>query len=209
MTRGDLAAADPARGSRLPRPARRQQLLQAAQATFVARGYHSAAMDDIAEQAGVSKPVLYQHFPSKLELYLALLDEQIDGLIARIRAEVVNHQAGLPARVRIKANSVVDEAVIDELYRASRAGVPVDLLIRGICAVRPGVPGLSETIRVRSVLGRFLEHSRIFWFENGGEPAAWIGSAEAVGRDSIARSLTSRPKPTAGRLRPKIAPTSS
>ncbi len=91
MTRGDLAVAasaaaqDPTRANRLPRSARRQQLLRAAQATFVARGYHSAAMDDIAEQAGVSKPVLYQHFPSKLELYVALLDEQIDGLIARIR----------------------------------------------------------------------------------------------------------------------------
>ena len=110
-------------------------------------------------------------------------DSVRDGLIARIREEVANHAAGLPARVRIKANSVVDEAVIDELYRASRAGVPVDLLIRGICAVRPGVPGLSETIRVRSVLGRFLEHSRIFWFENAGEPDAYIGSADMMHRN--------------------------
>src|SRR5690348_2303352 len=110
-------------------------------------------------------------------------DSVRSGLIERIRAEVVNHAAGLPARVRIKANSVVDEAVIDELYRASRAGVPVDLLIRGICAVRPGVPGLSETVRVRSVLGRFLEHSRIFWFENGGEPEAYLGSADMMHRN--------------------------
>jgi polyphosphate kinase len=110
-------------------------------------------------------------------------DSVRSGLVDRIRAEVANHQAGLPARVRIKANSVVDEAVIDELYRASRAGVPVDLLIRGICSVRPGVPGLSETIRVRSVLGRFLEHSRIFWFENGGEPQAFIGSADMMHRN--------------------------
>jgi polyphosphate kinase len=110
-------------------------------------------------------------------------DSVRSGLIDRIRAEVVNHQAGLPARVRMKANSVVDEAVIDELYRASRAGVPVDLLIRGICSVRPGVPGLSETIRVRSVLGRFLEHSRIFWFENGGDPDAYIGSADMMHRN--------------------------
>lgn len=110
-------------------------------------------------------------------------DSVRSGLIDRIRAEVANHQAGLPARVRIKANSVVDEAVIDELYRASRAGVPVDLLIRGICAVRPGVPGLSETVRVRSVLGRFLEHSRIFWFENGGQPEAFLGSADMMHRN--------------------------
>jgi polyphosphate kinase len=110
-------------------------------------------------------------------------DSVRSGLIERIRDEVVNHQAGLPARVRIKANSIVDEAVIDELYRASRAGVQVDLLIRGICAVRPGVPGLSESIRVRSVLGRFLEHSRIFWFETGGTPEAFIGSADMMHRN--------------------------
>lgn len=105
------------------------------------------------------------------------------GLIDRIRTEVANHRAGLPARIRIKANSVVDEALIDELYRASRAGVPVQMLIRGICAVRPGVPGLSETITVRSILGRFLEHSRVFWFENGGEPDVYIGSADLMHRN--------------------------
>lgn len=76
----------PPRGSRLPRPARREQLLRAAQDVFVAQGYHGAAMDDIADRAGVSKPVLYQHFPGKLELYLALLDTNIDALVARMRA---------------------------------------------------------------------------------------------------------------------------
>jgi len=98
-----------------------------------------------------------------------------DGLIERIRAEIVHHKAGRPARIRIKANSIVDEATIDELYRASIAGVPIDLLTRGICSLRPGVPGLSETIRVRSILGRFLEHNRIFWFENGGTPPPGSG----------------------------------
>jgi polyphosphate kinase len=106
-----------------------------------------------------------------------------DGLIKRIRAEVEHHLEGRPARIRLKANSIVDEAVIDELYRASMAGVPVDLLIRGICALRPGVPGLSETVRVRSILGRFLEHSRIFWFDNGGSPSAWVGSADLMHRN--------------------------
>jgi len=76
----------PGRGTRLPRPARRTQLLGAAREVFVAQGYHAAAMDDIAEAAGVSKPVLYQHFPGKLDLYLALLDQSIDGLVEAVRA---------------------------------------------------------------------------------------------------------------------------
>ncbi|MGZ4487617.1 MAG: RNA degradosome polyphosphate kinase, partial [Nocardioides sp.] len=110
-------------------------------------------------------------------------DSVRNGLVDQIHREVQHHEAGRPARIRIKANSVVDEAVIDALYLASQAGVPVQLLVRGICSLRPGVPGLSETIEVRSVLGRFLEHSRVFWFENGGEPSAWIGSADMMHRN--------------------------
>ncbi|MFD9910110.1 RNA degradosome polyphosphate kinase [Streptomyces sp. NPDC059063] len=106
-----------------------------------------------------------------------------DGLITRINREVQHHRAGRPAYVRIKVNSIVDEAVIDALYRASQAGVPVDVWVRGICAVRPGVAGLSENIRVRSVLGRFLEHSRVFAFGNGGEPEVWLGSADMMHRN--------------------------
>jgi polyphosphate kinase len=105
------------------------------------------------------------------------------GLVERIDAEVEHHRAGDPAEIRFKVNALVDEAIIDALYRASRAGVPVALWVRGICALRPGVPGLSETIRVRSVLGRFLEHSRVFWFQNAGEPQAWIGSADLMHRN--------------------------
>ncbi len=110
-------------------------------------------------------------------------DSVRSGLVEQIHREIAHHRAGRPARIRLKANSVVDEAVIDALYLASQAGVPVQLLVRGICALRPGVPGLSETVEVRSVLGRFLEHSRVFWFENGGEPAAWIGSADMMHRN--------------------------
>ncbi|MGY0024991.1 RNA degradosome polyphosphate kinase [Streptomyces sp. cg35] len=105
------------------------------------------------------------------------------GLVTRIEKEVQHHRAGRPAHVRIKVNSMVDEAVIDALYRASQAGVPVDVWVRGICAVRPGVAGLSENIQVRSVLGRFLEHSRVFAFGNGGEPEVWIGSADMMHRN--------------------------
>jgi polyphosphate kinase len=110
-------------------------------------------------------------------------DSVRSGLIDQIHQEVAHHQAGRPARIRIKANSIVDEALIDALYLASQEGVPVELLVRGICALRPGVPGLSETITVRSVLGRFLEHSRVFWFENAGDPTAWIGSADLMHRN--------------------------
>ncbi len=106
-----------------------------------------------------------------------------DGLIARIYNEITNHQAGLPAYVKLKVNSIVDETVIDALYRASQAGVPVDVWVRGICAIRPGVAGLSEHVRVRSVLGRFLEHSRIFVFGNAGDPEVWFGSADMMHRN--------------------------
>jgi polyphosphate kinase len=126
--------------------------------------------------SGFSRNASYDHL-------LVAPDGVRDGLIEQIRAEVEHQAAGEPARIRIKANSIVDEAVIDELYRASSAGVPVDLLTRGICAARPGVPGLSETMRVRSILGRFLEHSRVFWFENGGSPSVWVGSADLMHRN--------------------------
>ena len=105
------------------------------------------------------------------------------GLIERIEREVENHRAGLPARVRFKCNSIVDEAIIDSLYRASQAGVPVDVWVRGICAVRPGVSGMSDNVRVRSILGRFLEHSRAYEFTNGGDTETWIGSADLMHRN--------------------------
>ncbi len=106
-----------------------------------------------------------------------------EGLSERIQREIDNHKAGKSARVALKLNSLVDERIIDQLYLASQAGVPVDVLVRGMCALKPGIKGLSETIRVRSVLGRYLEHSRIFYFENSGNPDVFIGSADMMHRN--------------------------
>jgi polyphosphate kinase len=104
-------------------------------------------------------------------------------LIARIDREAEHARAGRPAAIRGKVNAITDAGVIRALYRASQAGVPVDLMVRGMCVLRPGVPGVSENIRVRSIIGRFLEHSRIYVFENGGERDVHIASADWMGRN--------------------------
>ena len=105
------------------------------------------------------------------------------GLIERIEREIQNKKIGLPAQIRFKCNSLVDEATIDALYHASNAGVKVDLWVRGMCALKPKVAQLSENISVRSILGRFLEHSRIFEFSNAGDTEIWIGSADLMHRN--------------------------
>ena len=105
------------------------------------------------------------------------------GLTERIRREIAHQQAGKAGRIRLKMNSLVDEQIIDELYRASKAGVTVEVLVRGMCALRPGVPGLSDHVKVHSVLGRYLEHSRIFAFDNAGDPDIFIGSADMMHRN--------------------------
>ncbi len=105
------------------------------------------------------------------------------GLIDKIDQEIQNAKDGMPSGIQFKLNSLLDEEFVDKLYEASQAGVSVELLIRGICAIRPGVAGMSENIKVRSILGRFLEHSRIFHFTNAGEDEYWIGSADLMGRN--------------------------
>ena len=106
-----------------------------------------------------------------------------NGLLERIKREIDNHLAGREAWIKIKVNSIVDERIIDALYRASRAGVRVDLVVRGICGIRSGVEGLSENIHVTSILGRYLEHSRIYAFANDGDPEIFIGSADLMHRN--------------------------
>jgi len=108
------------------------------------------------------------------------LRRRLRELFAR---EASHAQDGRPARIIIKVNGLTDNDMIQHLYRASQAGVTVDLLVRGICCLRPGVPGVSDRITVRSVVGRFLEHSRVFWFENGGAPQVFIASADLMERN--------------------------
>ena len=104
-------------------------------------------------------------------------------LLSKIDREIENKKLGQHAFIRLKLNSLLDEEFVEALYKASIAGVEIDLIIRGICALLPGIPGVSENIRVRSVLGRFLEHSRIFHFANGGDDEIYIGSADLMDRN--------------------------
>jgi polyphosphate kinase len=109
------------------------------------------------------------------------------GMIARLEREADHARAGRVARVICKMNALVDPQAIEALYRASGAGVKVELIVRGICALRPGLPGVSDNITVRSVIGRFLEHSRVFYFENGGEPELFCASADWMERNFFRR----------------------
>jgi len=111
----------------------------------------------------------------------------LDRVVQLIERERVHAQAGQPARIIVKMNALVEPSVIDALYRASQAGVKIDLIIRGICCLRPGLPGVSETIQVTSIVDKFLEHSRIFYFENAGAPEAWLASADWMPRNFFRR----------------------
>ncbi|HEC74668.1 MAG TPA: RNA degradosome polyphosphate kinase, partial [Methylophaga aminisulfidivorans] len=116
-----------------------------------------------------------------------------DGLLKKIEREIEFANAGKPARIIVKVNAVVEQEMIQAFYKASMAGVKVDLIVRGICCLKPGVEGLSENIQVRSIIGRFLEHTRVFYFENNGNAEIWAGSADLMKRNLLRRVETCFP----------------
>jgi polyphosphate kinase len=152
-----------------------------------ARMYEDFGLLTADQTVGEDITDLFNHLtgysrPSAYRRLLVAPDGIRSGLVERIDAQAERARAGEPAQIRIKCNAIIDEVIIDALYRASQSGVPVDIWVRGICGVRPGVPGMSENIRVRSILGRFLEHSRIYSFgtSNGD---VYIGSADLMHRN--------------------------
>jgi polyphosphate kinase len=155
-----------------------------------ARVYEDFGLLTADPAVGEDVTALFNHLtgysrPGSYRRLLAAPESMRTGIVSRIDRQGERQRAGRRARIAFKCNALVDEVVIDALYRASQAGVPVDLWVRSICALRPGIPGLSENIRVRSVVGRFLEHSRIYAFGADGDEDAevWIGSADMMHRN--------------------------
>jgi polyphosphate kinase len=118
------------------------------------------------------------------------LRARLSELIAR---EAEHARTGGEGRIIIKVNSVTDDQMIRVLYKAAQAGVSIDLIVRGICSLRPGIPGVSDNIRVRSIVGRFLEHSRLYWFQNNGQEEMYLGSADLMERNLDRRVETLTP----------------
>ncbi|HTS99906.1 MAG TPA: RNA degradosome polyphosphate kinase [Streptosporangiaceae bacterium] len=156
-----------------------------------ARLYEDFGLLTADQTVGEDVTDLFNHLtgysrPSDYRRLLVAPEGIRSGLVERINAQAERARAGQPSRIRMKCNAIIDEVIIDSLYRASQSGVPIDLWVRGICGVRPGLPGVSESIRIRSVLGRFLEHSRIYAFGVDDEDAdgdVWIGSADLMHRN--------------------------
>ncbi len=154
-----------------------------------ARLYEDYGLLTSDRQVGEDVTDLFNHLtgysrPTEYRRLLVAPEGLRSGIIRQIDEQVRLASEGKPASIQMKCNAIIDEALVDSLYRASMAGVPIDLWVRGICSLRPGVPGLSETIRVRSVVGRFLEHSRIYAFgADRAEGDVWIGSADLMHRN--------------------------
>ena len=168
-----------------------------------ARAYEDLGMFTADEEIGADVTDLFNYLTgySALTSFRKLLVAPLN-LRARITElidrEIAHAKAGQEAQIIVKCNSLVDESIIRRFYAASRAGVRVDLIVRGMCSLRPGLPDISENIRVRSIVGRFLEHSRVFCFHNAGEPAIYLGSADLMLRNldhrvEVVFPVTSRP----------------
>jgi polyphosphate kinase len=140
----------------------------------------AAIVDDISEVFNYLTGYSNRRVYDQLLVAPLSLRSQLKALVDR---ECEHHEAGRPARLIFKLNAIADPGAVRKLYRASQCGVPIDLIVRGVCCLRPGVPGISDTITVRSIVGRFLEHSRIYYFENGGDPEVYIGSADLMERN--------------------------
>ena len=141
--------------------------------------------------------------PGELHALLEAPFTLFEGIQSMIGREIEHAEAGRPARIMAKMNSLIEPRVISELYRASRAGVAIDLVVRGICSLRPGIEGISENIRVRSIVGRFLEHTRVVYFENGGKPEVYLTSADWMPRNFFDRIEVCFPVPSK-RLRERV-----
>jgi polyphosphate kinase len=137
-------------------------------------------IDDIAEVFNYLTG--YSHKKDYRSLLVAPIGLR-NGIKALVDRECEHARAGRPAHIIVKNNAVADPSMIRVLYRASQCGVKLDLIVRGVCCLRPGIPGISDNIRVRSVVGRFLEHSRIYYFKNGGNDEVYIGSADLMERN--------------------------
>jgi len=131
--------------------------------------------------------------PAKLKRLLHAPFTLHAKMMEHIEQEAKNAKEGKPAHIIARMNSLTEKNLIQALYRASQAGVKVELIVRGICCLRPGIPGVSENIRVRSVIGRFLEHTRAFWFENGGDSQIYCSSADWMDRNMFFRVETCFP----------------
>jgi polyphosphate kinase len=153
-----------------------------------ARAYTDLGLFTCNEEIGADVSDLFNHLTgySAKKAYRKLLvapHSIRSGLEKLIRAEIERHSQHGDGHIIFKMNALEDAGMIRLLYEASRAGVSIDLIIRGVCSLRPGIPGVSENIRVRSIIGRFLEHSRIYYFHNGGEEKVYIGSADLMPRN--------------------------
>jgi len=146
-------------------------------------GLLTARPDITAEVAEVFNLLTARHRKTHFEKLLVAPEGLMKGMIRRIDREIEHAQAGRPAAVIAKMNGLMDPKIIRALYRASQAGVQIDLIVRGICCLRAGLPGISDNIRIYSIIGRYLEHSRVFYFANGGDAELWLGSADWMNRN--------------------------